>query len=684
MRLFRLIAASASLGALFLAPAALATTNRQAMCNASLRCTQTTGAPSCGDGAACIINNDLLAACGSNGDNGISASGEGRCLTQTQVACLSDRSTPPCVDRDVSTPPASQPTTLCCNCTIGSQQLCAQFTDITSCGSVQSSQQYTLLAARNPNPVNGITCTPVTNESQCRPITNQGVCRQGPASLSSFFPATTATNQAAAGSAAGRRTAPPAQAPSLGVAIPGLTFSPPGVNVNYLGEYIAAAYRFGLAIVLIVATIMVTYGGFRYLIGSSTGDIKTGKEIIQDAVIGMLIVLGAYVILQTVNPATLSLQLTDLTPIRGLTIDEQLNVTPFDTSDPDNSNEVTGGPVGTGHLDSHGIVTYDECPVQLVDPPSMRNPNVNPRAQQFVREFVPTVANMPVWDCVQHVAAAAAKCDLWFGSCGATGNYINRLCNYNNGRGGQGRSKFNLMNDQELRSIMRGPCANLNNSGGSAGGAIMSEESQQISSELPFMTSSGGAEDSGDNRSVQSQSSVDTQAYVDRALRQAMARYDRVIRNTPGHDWQNINTHDTRVQQGGLRMNEYHQSREDFQRTAEAHIRATLAEAARRNVCFHIHPPRERVLAALQSRAGWGQPWYDALEPGDQFWIYNGNYGDTFGMHTMIFMGWVNRRAGLARTVNGGVPPRVTQFDVTLRGAGGLIVNLFTTRPRQR
>jgi hypothetical protein len=212
----------------------------------------------------------------------------------------------------------------------------------------------------------------------------------------------------------------------------------------------------------------------------------------------------------------------------------------------------------------------------------------------------------------------------------------------------------------------------------------MSEESQQISSELPFMSSSGGAEDTGDNRSVQSQSSVDTQAYIDRALRQAMARYDRVIRNTPGHDWQNINTRDTRTQQGGLRMNEYHQSREDFQRTAEAHIRATLTEAARRNLCFHIHPPKDRVLAALQSRAGWGQPWYDALEPGDQFWIYNGNYGDTFGMHTMIFMGWVNQRAGLARTVNGGVPPRVTQFDVTLRGAGGLIVNLFTTRPRQR
>lgn len=93
---------------------------------------------------------------------------------------------------------------------------------------------------------------------------------------------------------------------------PGLTFD----AVQYQGEgvlrssqlaqYIASMYRYGIGISAIAAVIMTVYGGFRYLIGASLGDIKAGKKIIQDAIAGMLIVLGAYLILATVNPATVN------------------------------------------------------------------------------------------------------------------------------------------------------------------------------------------------------------------------------------------------------------------------------------------------------------------------------------------------------------------------------------------
>lgn len=108
--------------------------------------------------------------------------------------------------------------------------------------------------------------------------------------------------------------------PRLGVPIPGLSLSAPTessgqISIPFLVEYINGVYRYLVGIVLVVAVVMVVYGGFRYLVGASYGEINRGKEIIRDAIVGMLIVLGAYVILQTVNPATTSFSVLSLSGI---------------------------------------------------------------------------------------------------------------------------------------------------------------------------------------------------------------------------------------------------------------------------------------------------------------------------------------------------------------------------------
>ncbi len=105
--------------------------------------------------------------------------------------------------------------------------------------------------------------------------------------------------------------------PKLGVPIPGFTFSPAtkdssGVHLPFLPEYINAVYRYMVGIVLIAAIVMVVYGGFRYLLGSSVGDISKGKTIIRDAIVGMLLVIGAYTILNTINPATTTFKVLTL------------------------------------------------------------------------------------------------------------------------------------------------------------------------------------------------------------------------------------------------------------------------------------------------------------------------------------------------------------------------------------
>ncbi len=86
-------------------------------------------------------------------------------------------------------------------------------------------------------------------------------------------------------------------------------------QVAGLADYINVAYRYLVSVVLIVAIVMVVYGGFRYLVGASIGDIQAGKKIIVDAIVGMLIVLGAYTILSTVNPNTVILSFTPPEPV---------------------------------------------------------------------------------------------------------------------------------------------------------------------------------------------------------------------------------------------------------------------------------------------------------------------------------------------------------------------------------
>ncbi len=108
--------------------------------------------------------------------------------------------------------------------------------------------------------------------------------------------------------------------PRLSVPIPGLTFTDATMNgqsvvVPFLAEYIVAIYKFAIASAGLLASIMVVYGGFRYLLGSTLGDIKTGKEVIQNALIGLVVLLCSYIILNSLNP--------DLVQLRPFGLDYQ-------------------------------------------------------------------------------------------------------------------------------------------------------------------------------------------------------------------------------------------------------------------------------------------------------------------------------------------------------------------------
>jgi formylglycine-generating enzyme required for sulfatase activity len=97
-------------------------------------------------------------------------------------------------------------------------------------------------------------------------------------------------------------------APVLGVPIPGVTFPDKlevannMVQVPYLAIYITAFQKYLIGISLVVAAMMLVYGGLRYIWGGTGASIETAKSVIQDALIGLVLVMFAAVLLANINP----------------------------------------------------------------------------------------------------------------------------------------------------------------------------------------------------------------------------------------------------------------------------------------------------------------------------------------------------------------------------------------------
>jgi hypothetical protein len=93
----------------------------------------------------------------------------------------------------------------------------------------------------------------------------------------------------------------------------------PGTNLNTTssspGAFVANIYQFALVIGGILAFGVIVYGGIRYMTSagnpSAAGD---AKEWIEAALLGLLLLAGAYFILGVVNPQLLNLNLPALQP----------------------------------------------------------------------------------------------------------------------------------------------------------------------------------------------------------------------------------------------------------------------------------------------------------------------------------------------------------------------------------
>jgi N-acetyl-anhydromuramyl-L-alanine amidase AmpD len=100
--------------------------------------------------------------------------------------------------------------------------------------------------------------------------------------------------------------------PRLQIDIPTLQFTkikartvegePTDVNIPWIGEYIAALYRWAVPVGAILATVVIMVAGVIWLTSGGAGTLSTAKEWITNAVIGLLLLVGSYVVLSLINP----------------------------------------------------------------------------------------------------------------------------------------------------------------------------------------------------------------------------------------------------------------------------------------------------------------------------------------------------------------------------------------------
>lgn len=95
----------------------------------------------------------------------------------------------------------------------------------------------------------------------------------------------------------------------LPVPLPGLQ----GAAPETLAEYVRFLYLWFIGVVALAAGIMVTVGGVRYLLATGNpGKEQDAKDQISHALLGLIVALGSYLILRTINPSLVNLGASEL------------------------------------------------------------------------------------------------------------------------------------------------------------------------------------------------------------------------------------------------------------------------------------------------------------------------------------------------------------------------------------
>ncbi len=95
-------------------------------------------------------------------------------------------------------------------------------------------------------------------------------------------------------------------------------------EVNDPAQYISVFYEWGVSITGILAGIMIMIGGLLYLTaGGSPDRVLSAKNYISNALIGLILAMTSYLLLQTINPALLELKFPKVKLIQAVATIQQ-------------------------------------------------------------------------------------------------------------------------------------------------------------------------------------------------------------------------------------------------------------------------------------------------------------------------------------------------------------------------
>jgi hypothetical protein len=80
-------------------------------------------------------------------------------------------------------------------------------------------------------------------------------------------------------------------------------------EADKLGTFLGQAFQFGLALAAALAVIMIVWGGVKMMTTDSYSSKSEGKEIISNAIWGLLLALASWLILYIINPDILNFKL---------------------------------------------------------------------------------------------------------------------------------------------------------------------------------------------------------------------------------------------------------------------------------------------------------------------------------------------------------------------------------------
>lgn len=109
----------------------------------------------------------------------------------------------------------------------------------------------------------------------------------------------------------------------------------PGVGPDFnpqdktaLGKYLNVMIKLIIGLSAVFAVVMIVIGGIEYMTSELISSKEAGKEKIKDALLGLLIALGAYALLNTINPDLLNSDITISDAVIQIDLEADVEQTP--------------------------------------------------------------------------------------------------------------------------------------------------------------------------------------------------------------------------------------------------------------------------------------------------------------------------------------------------------------------